>query len=772
MNKETVSTSAMSALMRPLAKGEKEATLNAKARKKSQTLPGGRFPMPDAAHARNALARLNQAKGLSSAEKAKIKARAHKILKRDNPDYKPSKESGLREYIPSTPVGSWERLSAKICDAAQDCTEFGGPVSDDYNDHDAVHAYDISIYASYPTQSCVVIANSKLGKMWSAKYAVKDGAIEFSEVKPTDITLEALRNKSPLRRLVGTIVHKLVGKVFEGGPGSGRRPTGRNPGMRRIAKPRATTGRTRTKMRVPGSNRFGVDSGKGKQRKPTGRTFASWREVTSEAVAEAMRAQGLLPDKRLTEAAGALAPPPGQVALKLYARIRESETSADGKTAKAVCIMISEGPGNPHDRHYYSAEAIEAAVKDGVFEGKHSFADHPSLFEDKNRPERSVRDLLGWWSDVHVETIEGRKAMVGTFNIEYGNEFAINKMREAKTYAEKYPNADGYVGFSINAHGASHPGEIQGQQFNIVDRITEAVSTDMVTRAGARGKLINLKEAMLMKNQVLDKKAAKVVESIATAAAERAAKKVFETIRAEEPERVKKALEAIGINLSKDQSAMLDKHLSHNLPKEDEDESEDDMGGEAPDVEDTADGGGHAPYMQDEDEDEADDTSRPSGKLDRFPDEGDEYAAGSPADPRRERRESEEESEDESKREKRERREAAARREAVRVKDIERENASLKAREARRVAFATADKVMEDLKIAAEARPYLRGELTEIVPGGSHLNEKSMREKAKHFAEALKAAPGRESVVGNVARTRESGAALMKFGPGPAVSAN
>jgi len=39
-----------------------------------------RFPMPDAAHARNALARLNQAKGLSSDEREKIVQRAFRIL--------------------------------------------------------------------------------------------------------------------------------------------------------------------------------------------------------------------------------------------------------------------------------------------------------------------------------------------------------------------------------------------------------------------------------------------------------------------------------------------------------------------------------------------------------------------------------------------------------------------------------------------------------------------------------------------------------------------
>lgn len=56
------------------------AILDAEERKESETLPGGRFPMPDKNHARNALARLNQAKGLSSEEKSKVRARAERML--------------------------------------------------------------------------------------------------------------------------------------------------------------------------------------------------------------------------------------------------------------------------------------------------------------------------------------------------------------------------------------------------------------------------------------------------------------------------------------------------------------------------------------------------------------------------------------------------------------------------------------------------------------------------------------------------------------------
>jgi hypothetical protein len=55
------------------------AILDAKERRKSETFPGGRYPIPDKAHARNALARINQG-GLSSSQKATVRARARKML--------------------------------------------------------------------------------------------------------------------------------------------------------------------------------------------------------------------------------------------------------------------------------------------------------------------------------------------------------------------------------------------------------------------------------------------------------------------------------------------------------------------------------------------------------------------------------------------------------------------------------------------------------------------------------------------------------------------
>lgn len=59
------------------------ATYKAAARKRNATVKTkgrARFPIGDKAHARAALARLNQAKGLTAGQKRKVVSRAYKVL--------------------------------------------------------------------------------------------------------------------------------------------------------------------------------------------------------------------------------------------------------------------------------------------------------------------------------------------------------------------------------------------------------------------------------------------------------------------------------------------------------------------------------------------------------------------------------------------------------------------------------------------------------------------------------------------------------------------
>lgn len=59
------------------------AKLRGKARKRSATVKVKgklKFPIPDKKHARNALARLSQSKGLSASQKRKVVRKAYRVL--------------------------------------------------------------------------------------------------------------------------------------------------------------------------------------------------------------------------------------------------------------------------------------------------------------------------------------------------------------------------------------------------------------------------------------------------------------------------------------------------------------------------------------------------------------------------------------------------------------------------------------------------------------------------------------------------------------------
>lgn len=404
------------------------------------------------------------------------------------------------------------------------------------------------------------------------------------------------------------------------------------------------------------------------------------------------------------------------------ARIREAKVSKDG--AQAVCVMLEEGPGNPADRHFYPGDTLKDAVEAGIFEGAHTFADHPTAVEDRIRPERSVRDLIGWWSDVHIEEADGRVCIVGTFNLETGNEFALNKMREAKRYMEHNPEKPGYVGFSIAAAGVSHPQEIDGKTYNVVDRITEAVSTDMVTRAGAGGKMLTLKEAMHMKGTIALDDARKLAETAAKNAVAAVVKKFTEGNK-----RIKDALEAIGVELTPEQDEALDKALGAQdgsaIDKAidgttgQDDAQEDDGDMESDTMEDIL---GDAEDTDDDADDDSDDDEQ-DGEDD---DDEDDAVEGKKKESARLK---------------------AALKENLRLKE---QNKKLQARESLRSAKSQAAKICENLKVPKQAREYVIAELLECK------DEKQMTARAKSLLESIIRPIYGEGIEGAPARIAES----------------
>jgi hypothetical protein len=210
-------------------------------------------------------------------------------------------------------------------------------------------------------------------------------------------------------------------------------------------------------------------------------------------------------------------------ALNLYSRVSFQEGShTQTKNAGVGPIrfkvaLIQEGLGNMRDGFFYGKEAIQSGIQ--AFEGRKCFADHPSQSEEQDRPERSVRDIIGHFENVAVEENEDKSLSLVADLVMPPDppfEWARALVRQAADYNKKYPEQN-LVGLSINASGDAQ--EIPWDQFlksydlpesckpklmsakengmdsiRLVSTIKDAVSCDLVTEPGAKGKVIDIIE--------------------------------------------------------------------------------------------------------------------------------------------------------------------------------------------------------------------------------------------------------------------------------------
>ena len=198
--------------------------------------------------------------------------------------------------------------------------------------------------------------------------------------------------------------------------------------------------------------------------------------------------------------------------ISTQVKLRESD---DSKPSRFRVTLITEGMGNMADGYYYPGETLQESAP--LFEGKKIFANHPTVTEEQEHPERSVQDILGHFENVRVGTnAQGAKILEADVVILPGAPFdyARSLMEHAVEYAKKYPNQD-FIGLSINAAGSAEPIEIdkaiamapasaRGKlqeakekgitEIRYVNKITEAHSCDLVTQPGAGGKVMKLLE--------------------------------------------------------------------------------------------------------------------------------------------------------------------------------------------------------------------------------------------------------------------------------------
>ena len=133
---------------------------------------------------------------------------------------------------------------------------------------------------------------------------------------------------------------------------------------------------------------------------------------------------------------------------------------------------------------FYPADVLERDGPKVFTKGLHSFWNHPSISEEKDRPERDLRDLAGVLTqDAHWDA--NGPAGPGL----YGEAQVMEQYRSA--VSELAP----HIGMSIRAYGKAREGEVDGRKGNIISELASARSVDVVTAAGAGGRILELFES-------------------------------------------------------------------------------------------------------------------------------------------------------------------------------------------------------------------------------------------------------------------------------------
>lgn len=174
------------------------------------------------------------------------------------------------------------------------------------------------------------------------------------------------------------------------------------------------------------------------------------------------------------------------------AGFREAKQLPGGKRLYEV-VILTEGKGNPRDKHYYSQACIDSPMTAAAFEGKPCYLNHPSTLEEEVQPERRVQDIGGYFESVHPDG----NALKGTLRLTTteAGEFLEAFIKDCLDYSIRYPGQN-LGGISINARGDAVEAEMDGETWKKVDNITEAFSADAVTLPARGGMFMKQLEAL------------------------------------------------------------------------------------------------------------------------------------------------------------------------------------------------------------------------------------------------------------------------------------
>lgn len=175
--------------------------------------------------------------------------------------------------------------------------------------------------------------------------------------------------------------------------------------------------------------------------------------------------------------------------------VAEAGPAGNGRRYKARLIDAGEGSSA-----FYSPEVLQQAATDRIFaKGTRIHLDHPRRSDDKDLPERSVKDWCGVLDEdaVYNETAQALEAPIRVF----------------APYQALIAEMWDQIGMSIRAWADTEPTPSGKPK---ITRFTEAGSVDFVTQAGRGGKLLEVLESRLQEATYRDRR-----EQIETAVRDR-----------------------------------------------------------------------------------------------------------------------------------------------------------------------------------------------------------------------------------------------------------
>lgn len=200
-----------------------------------------------------------------------------------------------------------------------------------------------------------------------------------------------------------------------------------------------------------------------------------------EPVAEASVDDGTTPESITFREAGAYGD---------YVTLAEAAPQFDVENRTVWVTPIKPGWGNTRDNNFYPTEAVREATEKGLFNHLKMFKDHPRRSDEKELPERSVKD----WFATTREAVWDEARQKPRVPIVVHDDADFRRMQEAPEQ----------VAFSILGGGMARPGTVDGRKGRILESISKVRSVDWVTEAGAGGGIDFAESASSIEESYMD----------------------------------------------------------------------------------------------------------------------------------------------------------------------------------------------------------------------------------------------------------------------------